>query len=139
MPLSPPSPSPSIAMFSLTGDPYSDLHMLSPWLDHQLVWFSEKDSCLFLRAAIDKQHQTCSISFHSALSEYRMCNVYHSHPHTFNPHNLTSSYPHTSSHPHTFTFLYPHILTPSHLHILIPSHPHTLTPSHIHTCTCRAL
>ena len=68
----PPLPSPSIAMFSLTGDPYPNLHMLSPWLDHQLVWFNEKDSCLFLRAAIDKQHRTCSITFHSALSKYRM-------------------------------------------------------------------
>ena len=109
VPLSPPSPSPSIAMFSLTGDPYPNLHMLSPWLDHQLVWFSEKDSCLFLRAAIDKQHRTCSISFHSALSKYRMCNVHHSHPHTLTP-----------SHPHTLTL----------------SRPHILTPSHLYTCTC---
>ena len=62
---------------------------------------------------IHKQHRTCSISFHSALSKYRMCNVHHSHPHTLTP-----------SHPHT--------LTPSHPHILTSSHPHTLTPIHMH-------
>ena len=70
IPLSPSLPIPSIAMFSLVGDPYPNLHLLSPWLDHQLVWFSEKHSCLFLRAAIDKHHWTCSLNFHSALSEY---------------------------------------------------------------------
>ena len=60
-------------MFSLVGDPYPNLHLLSPWLDHQLVWFSEKHSCLFLRAAIDEHHWTCSLGFHSALSEYSVC------------------------------------------------------------------
>ena len=59
----------SLAVFSLVGDPYSDVHLLNPWLRHQLVWYSKKHSCLFLRAAMDKQHRTCSLTFHSALSE----------------------------------------------------------------------
>ena len=62
----------SIAVCTLRDDPYPVESLLSPWLAHQLVSVYEGDTttaALFHRSAIDKQHRTCTLTFHSALSE----------------------------------------------------------------------
>lgn len=59
----------SVAVCSVVGDPYPPSQLTGLWLRHQLVAFREKDSALFLCSAIEKQHRTCTLTFHSALSE----------------------------------------------------------------------
>ena len=65
----------SIAVCTVRGDPYPMESLLTPWLNHQLVSGHEGDTAaMFVRNAIDKQHRTCTLTFHSALSK---CNTDH--------------------------------------------------------------
>ena len=78
----------SVAVCTLLGDPYDSTSILSPWLRHQLVCSKEGTPTLFMRKAIDKQHRTCTLTFHSALSELSCiytCTHTHTHTHTHTP------------------------------------------------------
>ena len=57
----------SIAVCSLVDDPYPPSRVVSPWLRHQLLCWDDGSEALFLGCAVEKQHHTCTLTFHSAL------------------------------------------------------------------------
>lgn len=64
-----PSPSHSIAVCTLVGDPYPNEALFRPLLQHQLVYSVKDGHNLFIKCAIEKQHCTCVFSFNSMFSE----------------------------------------------------------------------
>ena len=78
----------SVSVCTVSEDPYSEMDLLLPWLRHQVVCYDQGK--LFVLSGRNKYSGLCTLTFHSALSEYTHTHTYTHHPHTPPTHILHS-------------------------------------------------